>query len=220
LASYEDLSATVDLSSIDSISLWVRSTVDTAAGDIEIVVDNTAACGSPLENIDIPALVANTWNLVTLPISDNDDMTAIKCVGLYVVTDNGNQSVNLDEVVAQGQATSILVTITNTLEGEPIDVSEPSDSDSGHTMILTYTDKNQVVRDVYWTKTFIGNNDGDDLLEAGEKVEIDVRLGALSNTYPVIGDVKWDIEVRPEDGGTVVIQRIMPDIIDTVMNLN
>jgi archaellin len=228
LASYEDLSATVDLSSIDSISLWVRSTVDTAAGDIEIVVDNTAACGSPLENIDIPALVANTWNLVTLPISDNDDMTAIKCVGLYVVTDNGNQSVNLDEVVAQSQATSILVTITNTLEGEPIDVSEPSDSDadgnsdsdSGHTMILTYTDKNQVVRDVYWTKTFIGNNDGDDLLEAGEKVEIDVRLGALSNTYPVIGDVKWDIEVRPEDGGTVVIQRIMPDIIDTVMNLN
>jgi flagellin-like protein len=228
LAAYDDLSATVDLSSIDSISLWVRSTTDTAAGDIEIVVDDTAACGSPLENIDIPVLVANTWKLVTLPIADNSDMTAIKCVGLYVVTDNGNQSVNLDEIVAQGQATSLLVTITNTLEGEPIDVSEPSDSDadgnsdsdSGHTMILTYTDKNQVIKDVYWSKTFIGANDSDDLLEAGEKAELTVSLAALSNTYPVVGDVKWDLEVRPEDGGTVVIERVMPDIIDTVMNLN
>ncbi len=228
LASYEDLSATVDLSSIDSISLWVRSTVDTLAGAIEIVVDDTAACGSVLENIDIPVLVANQWKLVTLPIADNSDMTAIKCVGLNVATDNGNQSVNLDEIVAQGQATSLLVTITNTLEGEPIDVSEPSDSDadgnsdsdSGHTMILTYTDKNQVIKDVYWSKTFIGANDSDDLLEAGEKAELTVSLTALSNTFPVVGDVKWDLEVRPEDGGTVVIERVMPDIIDTVMNLN
>jgi archaellin len=218
----------VDLSSIDSIRLWVRSSVNTAAGDVEIVIDDTAACGSALENIDLPVLVADTWKLVTLAITDNSDMTAVKCVGLNYVTDNGAQVLNLDEVVAQGQATSILVTITNTLEGEPIDVSEPSDSDgdgnadsdSGHTMILTYTDKNQVIRDVYWTKTFIGNNDGDNLLEAGEKVELNIRLGALSNSFPVIGDVKWDLEVRPEDGGTVVIQRAMPDIIDTVMNLN
>jgi archaellin len=144
------------------------------------------------------------------------------------VTDNGAQVVNLDKVVAQGQATSILITLTNTLEGEPIDVSEPSDSDANgaadfdsiHTMILTYTDKNQVINDVYWTKTFIGKNDGDDLLEAGEKVEVTVSLSGLSSFYPVIGDVKWDIEVRPEDGGTVVIQRAMPDVIDTVMNLN
>jgi flagellin-like protein len=228
LAAYFDLSATVDLSSIDSIKLWVKSGSSTASGDIEIVVDDTAGCLTPLENLDLPGLVADTWKLVTLAITDNSDMTAVKCVGLSMAVDNGSILVNLDEVVAQGQATSILVTITNTLEGEPIDVSEPSDadgdgnadSDSGHTMILTYTDKNQVVRDVYWTKTFIGNNDSDDLLEAGEKVEINVRLGALSNTYPVIGDVKWDIEIRPEDGGTVVIQRIMPDIIDTVMNLN
>jgi flagellin-like protein len=228
LGAYDDLAATADLSSIDSIKLWVISSVDTAAGDVEIVIDDTAACGSALENIDLPVLVANTWKLVTLAITDNTDMTAVKCVGLNYVTDNGAQVINLDEIFAQGQGTSILVTITNTLEGEPIDVSEPSDSDadgnsdsdSGHSMILSYTDKNQVIGDVYWTKTFIGNNDSDDLLEAGEKVELNVRLSALSSSFPVIGDVKWDIEVRPEDGGTVVIERTMPDIIDTVMNLN
>jgi flagellin-like protein len=228
LIAYSDLSATVNLTSIDSVSLWIKYSTTTAAGDLQLRLDDSAACGSSLEDIDLPVLVANTWKLVTLAITDNDDMTAVKCVGIDLVTDAGNQTLNMDEVIAQGQATSILVTITNTLEGEPIDVSEPSDSDadgnsdsdSRHTLILTYTDKNQVVRDVYWSKTFIGANDSDDLLEAGEKVEINVRLSALSNSYPVVGDVKWDLEVRPEDGGTVVIQRSMPDIIDTVMNLN
>ena len=212
----------MDLSSIDSSQLWVRSSVATASGDIEIVIDDTAACGSSLENLDLPGLVANAWKLVTLAISDNSDMTAVKCVGLNYVTDNGAQVVNLDQVIAQGQATSILITVTNTLSGEPIDVSEPSDSDADsiHTLIVTYTDKNQVVKDVYWTKSFIGKSDGDDLLEAGEKVELSVKLGGLSGSYPVLGDVKWDLELRPEDGGTVVVERSMPDIIDTVMNLN
>jgi archaellin len=228
LVACADLSATVDLTSIDSVTLWVKYGTTTDAGDVELILDDSAGCASSLENIDMPVLVANTWKLVTLAITDNDDMTAIKCVGINLVADDGNQTLNLDEVVAQGQATSILITITNTLQGEPIDVREPSDSDadgnsdsdSGHTMILTYTDKNQVVRDVYWTKTFIGANDGDNLLEAGEKVEVDVSLSALSNSYPVVGDVKWDLEIRPEDGGTVVVERTMPDIIDTVMNLN
>ena len=155
-------------------------------------------------------------------------MTAVKCVGLNVATDGGVQTVNLDNVVAQGQATSLLVTLANALEGEPIDLSEPgdsdanglSDSDSNHTLILTYTDKNQVVRDVYWTKTFVGQNDSDDLLESGEKVELNVRLTGLSNSYPVVGDTRFDVEIRAEFGGSIVVERTMPDLIDTVMNLN
>jgi len=228
LAAYKDLDAAVDISKLDSIQLWAKSTSTLALGDYEIVVDDTAGCGSPLENIDLPVLVTSTWTLVTLGISDNSDMTAIKCVGLNVAVDKGATTVNLDKVVAQGQATTLLITLANTLEGEAIDVSEPgdsdangvSDSDSEHTLILTYTDKNQVVKDLYWTNTFIGQNDSDNLLESGEKVELNVRLTGLSASYPVLGDTKFDIELRPESGGTVVVEHTMPDIIDTVMNLN
>ncbi len=227
-AAYKNLDATVDISKLDLIQLWVKSDITTATGDIEIVVDDTANCGTPLENIDIPVLVANTWRLVTLGITTNSDMTAINCVGLYVNTDNGVQRIVMDEIVAQGQATALLVTLANTLEGEAMDVREPGDSDANglsdsdgiHTLILTYTDKNQVVNDLYWTQTFIGQNDWDNLLEAGEKVELNVRLTGLSNSFPVLGDTKFDIELRPESGGTVVVERTMPDIIDTVMNLN
>ena len=228
LVAYKDLDATVDISKIDSIQLWVKYTTTTASGDLELVVDDSAGCGSALENIDLPVLVGSTWKLVTLGITDNSDMTAIKCVGLNLTADDGAQTANLDEVVAQGQATALLITLTNTLEGEPIDLKEPgdsdanglSDSDSTHSLILTYSDKNQVVRDVYWTQTFVGQNDSDDLLEAGEKVELNVRLTGLAKANPVVGDTKFDMELRPESGGTVVIERTMPDIIDAVMNLN
>ena len=228
LAAYEDLSSSVDLSSTDSIQLWVKSSVATAAGDVEVLLDDTAACGSSLETIDLPALVADTWKLATVAITDNSDMSAIACVGLNVATDNGAQTVNLDKIYGRGQATSLLVTLTNALEGEPVDVAEPSDSDSDgvadsdstHTLILSYTDKNQVVKDVYWTQAFIGANDGDNLLEAGEKVQFTVELDGLANSTPVVTDTVFDLEIRPEDGGVVVVERTMPDNIDVVMNLN
>ena len=228
LAAYQDLTPSVDLSSIDSIQMWVKAVTSTTATEIQISLDDTAACGSTLENINIPALVANTWTLVTMAIADNSDMTAVQCVGLTIATDTGSNIVNVDNVFGQGQANFLLVTLTNALEGEPIDITEPgdsdangvSDSDSLHTLILTYSDKNQVVRDVYWTRTFVGNNDSDHLLEAGEKVELRIRLSGLANTDPVVGDTKFQMEVRPEDGGVAVIERTMPDNVDIVMNLN
>ncbi len=77
-----------------------------------------------------------------------------------------------------------------------------------------------MVRDVYWTKTFVGQNDSDDLLESGEKAELNVRLTGLSSSYPVVGDTRFDVEIRAESGGSIVVERTMPDLIDTVMNLN
>ena len=87
-------------------------------------------------------------------------------------------------------------------------------------MIFTYTDKDQVVRYVYWSQDFIGNNYGDNLLESGEKVELTVVLTGLSNTTPLVSSKRFSIEIRPEVGGVALIQRTMPAIIDKVMNLN
>ena len=43
--------------------------------------------------------------------------------------------------------------------------------------------------------------------------------GSASST-PVVGETKWDIELRAAGGGSVVIERTMPDLIELVMNLN
>ena len=228
LAAYDNLNGTVDLSSLDTLEFWVRSSVDTSLGDIEIIIDDSNACGTALENIDIPSLVADTWKLVVVAIADNDDMTAVQCVGLNVATDNGAQTVILDEVRARGQATSLVLTLTNALGGEAIDLSEPSDSDADglsdsdarHTFVITYNDDNQIAKDIYWTKAFIGDNDGDNLLESGEKAELTITLKGLASSTPVVKDTRFDVELRPEDGGVVVVERTIPDRVDAVMNLN
>lgn len=226
-AAYIDFTASVDLSSSDSIQLWVKSSVTTSAGDLELILSSNAGCGSPLENIDLPVLVADDWQLANLAIANNSIMTAVRCVGLYVNKDNGEQTVNLDNIFARGQTTSVIITLVNALEGEAIDITEPSDSnadgisddDSIHKLIVTYTDKDQVVRDIYWTQIFEGQNDSDNLLESGEKVEITVTLTGLNNATPLVANKRFALELRPEDGGVAVIERTMPDIIDAVMSL-
>ena len=227
LLAYEDLTATVDLSSSDSIQVWIKSSTTTAANDLQLRIDDTAGCGSSLEDINLPALTSGEWKRVVLAISDNTDMTAVKCVGLDVAVDNGAQIINLDDVTAPGQVTSIEFVVTSGVGGEAVDLRSPSDSDangiadsdSKNTLVLTYTDKNQVVSDIYWTKDFIGDNDSDDLLEIGEKAKFTVTLTALANDNPLVKDLTFTIEAKPAEGAVLVIQRTMPSQIDTVNNL-
>ena len=118
--------------------------------------------------------------------------------------------------------------VTNAVEGEAVDLTEPSDSgddgvadsDGSHVMVITYTDKNQLVRDLYWTKVFLGNNDGDDLLETGERAELTIDLKGLADATPLVKDLEFSIEIKPAVGAVLVLQRRIPPVIDTVMNLN
>ena len=155
-------------------------------------------------------------------------MTGIKCLGLKAAVDNSAHTVNLDKIFGRSQATSIVMTPTNALGGEPLDLSDPSDLDNDglsepditHVFILSYTDSKQCVKDIHCTQTFASDNDGDDLLESGEEAELTITLSGLTNTNPTVRDVKFDIEIRPQEGGAMVTERTMPDRIDTVMTLN
>ena len=108
--------------------------------------------------------------------------------------------------------------------------------------VVSYTDKNQYRADVPWTVDWVGNNNSDSLLEEGEKAEISVWLleratgvtnatdsngvggwgtvgGILeSGTYIGTND-QFTIEVKPESGAVLTIQRTSPSRLDTVMDL-
>ncbi len=239
LAAYENLPATVDLSDQTQLSYWIRSTTSTSAGDIEIVLDENTNCGSPEAHVDAPALVANTWKLVTASIMQtvsttlvtNANKDAVACVGVEIESDlstSGNVTVNIDEVIAPGHISTVVLNLTNAVEGEAVDLTEPSDSDdngiadsdSNHVMVITYTDKNQLVRDLYWTKVFLGQNDTDDLLETGERVELTVYLNGLAAATPLVKDLDFSLEIKPAIGAVLVTKRRTPPVIDLVMNTN
>ncbi|MDP6665853.1 MAG: hypothetical protein QF357_00475 [Dehalococcoidia bacterium] len=113
--------------------------------------------------------------------------------------------------------------------------------------VVSYVDANQYLPDVPWSLSWVGNSNSDSLLEEGEKAEITVWLleratgvsaatdsngvgtyasldanGAAGirdgGTLPGTND-KFTIEVKPESGAVLTIQRTAPSRLDTVMDL-
>lgn len=98
-------------------------------------------------------LTADLCKFVIVGITSSTTRTAIACVGLNVATDLSNTSgtkINIDEIVGRGQMTSIVILLANSIKGEPIDLTEPSDADDNgisnsedrrHNIIINYSDK-------------------------------------------------------------------------------
>ena len=97
IATTEDFSS-LDLSAESGVHFWIYSTIATAAGDLQLLLDDTSACASALETLSVPALAANTWTPVYIAYATPGNLTAIISVGLNVAVDNGAQTVYLDDI--------------------------------------------------------------------------------------------------------------------------
>ncbi len=115
--------------------------------------------------------------------------------------------------------------------------------------VISFIDKNQYLSDVPWTVSWVGDNNSDDLLEEGEKAQITVWLlrrdfvaqatdptanngvdyyaaadangarGLLSTDTIVGTNDQFTIEMKPESGAVLTIQRVAPSRLDTIMDL-
>ncbi|MDG0866528.1 archaellin/type IV pilin N-terminal domain-containing protein [Candidatus Lucifugimonas marina] len=113
--------------------------------------------------------------------------------------------------------------------------------------VVSFVDQNQYLPDVPWSVSWIGNNNSDNLLEEGEKAEISVWLltrdttvtnatdtngvsywsgadangsrGMLSTDTYVGTNDQFTIEMKPESGAVLTVQRTAPSRLDTIMDL-
>ncbi len=154
----------------------------------------------------------------------------------------------------------IVFIVSNSLAGEPVDLTAPYTTDDSGTdpdvvnassaaTIVSYADENQRFSDLPWTMTFIGSNNGDTLLEDGEKAEITIWLmdrvtgvavgsngsiaymdastangggtgGVNSTDTLIVKSTRFVIELTPQLGAPLTIQRAIPPGLRNVMNLN
>jgi len=154
----------------------------------------------------------------------------------------------------------IVFIVSNSLAGEPVDLTAPYTEDGAATdpdvvggastaTIISYADENQRMSDVAWSQTFIGTNNGDNLLEDGEKAESTVWLmdrltgtavgsnssiaytdgnsvnggsasGLTSSDNLVIKSTRFVLELTPQLGAPLTVQRAIPPGLRNVMNLN
>ena len=95
--------------------MWVKSTVATSAGNLKLLLDDTASCGSPLETLSIPALSADTWTFVRMSLSNPETDTAIISVGLEYDSDLGACTVWIDDISAVQNDTAEWTTLDRRL---------------------------------------------------------------------------------------------------------
>ena len=128
---------------------------------------------------------------------------------------------------ADNEIEEIVFVVSNAIDGEAINLITTNDADGdgilsdeatrNHVLVVTYTDNTQRLTDITWTKTSIGKSDGDDMLEGGEKFEITIDLTGLSTA--LVKNSSFTLELKPEKGSVMVIERTTPPVIDAVMDL-
>ena len=141
--------------------------------------------------------------------------TTIALKGDVIVKDTDSDN-DLDEVI---------FTVVSIAEGEPVDLTEPTDTTpvdgladtgSGNVAVISYADASNRYTDLAWTTTILGKGDADDLLEAGEKFQITVDLQATGGVGP---KTTFTIELKQARGNVLEIERTTPAAIDDVMIL-
>ena len=138
-----------DLTGYDVIIAWVKSSVSLAAGDWQLLLDDTAQCASPLKSLDLPALSAGTWTRVLLDLGDASGLGSLISIGLKQVVDKGAMDFWIDDVYALAMVSGVkswsLDSVTDALEVTDMD-------DSGARAYIAGCSG--------WSGSFEGNKDG------------------------------------------------------------
>ncbi len=162
------------------------------------------------------------------------------------------------DLASTGTVYMVAFIVANSLAGEPIDMTPPYTLDDTGTdpdyvtnntsvTVVSYADEDQRLLDVPWTVRFVGQSNGDYLLEDGEKAEVAVWLldrntqtaitatdsvaymdgtgdgggtGGLDSTGTLLTkSTRFTLELTPQQGAPLSIQRTIPPGLRQVMNL-
>jgi len=135
---------------------------------------------------------------------------------------------------ASGNIQQVSFTVANVLGGEAIDFTVPTNGSAGvatgtaNKVVINYLDLDQKVDNLYWSVTKLGNDDGDSLLENGEKFQVTIGgsdngsapgnlLNALTSDLGV--NTTFSLVVVTPAGAVLQIERTTPAYIDPIMNL-
>ena len=99
LAAHEDISS-LDLTDYTAVMCWLKTSVALDAGDWQILLDDTSGCVSPIEELDIPAIEADTWTPIRMTLATPASLGAVVSVGLKQITDKGAMNLWIDDVRA------------------------------------------------------------------------------------------------------------------------
>ncbi|AKB43447.1 archaellin/type IV pilin N-terminal domain-containing protein [Methanosarcina vacuolata] len=172
-------------------------------------------------------VVAAVFSYVVLGAGFTTSDTAKKTIDEGVKQTTSSVELAGDVVAKESTATpntvdTILVTLQLTAGQSPVDIGTSS---TDGMLVVSYADSSIYSPVVAWSSLFIGDNDGDTILEQHEKVQLSITV---PNTTPDIAllatdgeaeNVEFRLEIKPKVGAIVPVTRVTPAQIDPVMVL-
>lgn len=108
--------------------------------------------------------------------------------------------------------------------GEAMDFTPGTPTTSANKVVIAYSGSQEFKEDMAWSKTAVGTDDSDDILEENEAFRITIdnlETGAANGFTNDLGRKQlFMLEVKPGGGSVLAIERRLPNEIDQVMNLN
>ena len=89
-----------DLTAYDALYWLFRSSLNTSAGDLALLLDDTALCATPLEVLNLPALTATVKKQCFARLADPSLLGSVISVGMRQVTDLADGTFDIDDIQA------------------------------------------------------------------------------------------------------------------------
>jgi hypothetical protein len=88
----------IDARAYTNIKFWIKSSITINTNELSLLLDDTAQCVSPIKDLNIGALTANTWTEKIFALGDTSGLGAICSVGIDQDVDKGAFTLRIDQV--------------------------------------------------------------------------------------------------------------------------
>lgn len=92
----------------EAIRCMVYTSIATASGNLQLLLDDTGNCASPLEALNLPATGVATWKLCFMPLTNPETDIALISVGLKQTVDLGACDIYIDDIQAVDRQTTLI----------------------------------------------------------------------------------------------------------------
>lgn len=116
-----------------------------------------------------------------------------------------------------GTVDNVIFTVSSVLGGEPVNLNTGAES----VVVIEYRDAVQRVPIDEWEVAWLGNHNGNGLLEAGELAEFTVPLTATTvlDADGLGINTDFALEIKPPSGAVLNLQRTTPAWMELIMDL-
>jgi archaeal flagellin FlaB len=125
----------------------------------------------------------------------------------------------------------LIFTLAIATGGESIDFTVPSGNSGGmatgvaNYVTISIGDKSQRVDNVYWTKTAVGLDNGNNLLEPNEQFEITIGGADTADLESALNpdlmaNSTFLVEIKTAKGAVLSFERTLPGFINTINDLH